>query len=155
MPRPMFTLLVLTTAFVVFGCKDRHTAPIGSASTTAPPASAGVSAVRSAAPSATPSAKKLTVLAPPGVEVSEEMRDFVLAVAEDHKLNGAIQRFAAPSLDDHGLGHDPIESPKVVGTDPSAGNCYILEGVDGPAIHDYLVCWDNKQIIQFADRGMK
>ncbi len=154
MPRPMFTLLVLATAFVV-GCKDRPPAPIGSASATALAAKSGVSAARSAAPSATPSARKLTVLAPPGVEVSEEMTDFVAAVVEDHQLNHAIQKFAAPSLDDHGLGHDPIESPKVVGTDPSAGNCYILEGVDGPAIHDYLVCWDNKQIIQFADRGMK
>ena len=120
MPRPMFTLLVLATALAL-ACGNRSPAPTGMAS--ARPSAAKASA--SAAPSAVPSAKKLAALGPPGVEVSEEMRDFVAAVAEDHMLNNALAKFAAPSLDDHGLGHDPIDLPKVIGTDPSAGNCYV------------------------------
>lgn len=146
MTRPMFTSLCLAAMVQAVGC--------GHKASPAPAASASAVAVKaSAKPVVSASAKPVPLAA--GFEVSEEMRDFVAKVAEDQKLSAALAKFAAPSLDEHGVGIDPIESPKVVGTDPSAGDCYILQGADGPAVHEYLICWDNKQVIQVADRGMK
>lgn len=154
MTRPLFTLLSAVAAVVALlggaaGCGHRG-APAPSASASGAARSPATSASASASASA-----KAAAPSPPAIPLSDEMRDFVAAVAEDHKLSGALAKFAAPSLNDHGVGIDPIDTPKVVGTDPSAGDCYVLEGADGPAIHEYLICWDNKQIIRVADHGMK
>jgi hypothetical protein len=149
----MFTLRALAGALslglvVGLGAACKGKAP--------PPAPSATAAARAsaAAPSASASQKPSSV-APPSIPVSDEMRDFVAMVAEDHKLSEALTKFGAPSLNDHGMGNDPLDAPKVVGTEPSSGDCYILAGSDGPAIHEYLICWSDKQIVQASDRGMR